>query len=253
MPSPSLAGRDRRGRRRRQEPRRPDQPDLCRRRRQGRGPRNSDGTKAAADDTVRAITASGGDAFAVQGDLTQVAEVRRLFDDAIQRFGGVDIAINTAGKVLKKPIRRHDQKPNTTACSASTRRPRISLHPGSRQADERRREDRDGGHIAPGRVTGLYSTYAGAKAPVEHFTRAAAKEFGPRGISVTNVAPGPMDTPFFYPRNRPRRWRTHKSQRPQRRADEDRGHRADREIPGHRRLVDHRPDQSCQLGCYTTR
>jgi NAD(P)-dependent dehydrogenase (short-subunit alcohol dehydrogenase family) len=47
--------------------------------------------------------------------------------------------------------------------------------------------------------TGLYSTYAGSKAPVEHFTRAAAKELGPRGISVNNVAPGPMDTPFFYP------------------------------------------------------
>jgi NAD(P)-dependent dehydrogenase (short-subunit alcohol dehydrogenase family) len=46
--------------------------------------------------------------------------------------------------------------------------------------------------------TGYYSTYAGAKASVEHFTRAAAKEFGSRGISVTAVAPGPMDTPFFY-------------------------------------------------------
>ncbi len=47
--------------------------------------------------------------------------------------------------------------------------------------------------------TGFYSTYAGSKAPVEHFTRAATKEFGSRGISVNNVAPGPMDTPFFYP------------------------------------------------------
>jgi len=33
---------------------------------------------------------------------------------------------------------------------------------------------------------------------VEHFTRAASKEFGPRGISVTAIAPGPMETPFFY-------------------------------------------------------
>ena len=41
--------------------------------------------------------------------------------------------------------------------------------------------------------------YAGSKAPVEHYTRAAAKEFGARGISVTAVGPGPMDTPFFYP------------------------------------------------------
>ncbi|KAG1078032.1 hypothetical protein G6F40_016886 [Rhizopus arrhizus] len=41
--------------------------------------------------------------------------------------------------------------------------------------------------------------YAGTKAPVEHFTRAASKEFGERGISVTAIGPGPMDTPFFYP------------------------------------------------------
>lgn len=36
------------------------------------------------------------------------------------------------------------------------------------------------------------------KAPVERFTCAASKEFGDRGISVTAVGPGPMDTPFFY-------------------------------------------------------
>src|SRR5690606_14358121 len=46
--------------------------------------------------------------------------------------------------------------------------------------------------------TGYYSTYAGAKAPVEQYTRAAFKEFGSRGISVTAVAPGQMDTPFVY-------------------------------------------------------
>jgi NAD(P)-dependent dehydrogenase (short-subunit alcohol dehydrogenase family) len=33
---------------------------------------------------------------------------------------------------------------------------------------------------------------------VEHYTRAAAKEFGARGVSVTAIGPGPMDTPFFY-------------------------------------------------------
>ena len=49
-----------------------------------------------------------------------------------------------------------------------------------------------------GAFTPFYASYAGTKAPVEHFTRAAAKEFGARGISVTAVGPGPMDTPFFY-------------------------------------------------------
>ena len=50
-----------------------------------------------------------------------------------------------------------------------------------------------------GAFTPFYAAYAGTKAPVEHFTRAASKEFGARGISVTAVGPGPMDTPFFYP------------------------------------------------------
>lgn len=42
--------------------------------------------------------------------------------------------------------------------------------------------------------TGYYTSYAGSKAPVEHFTRGIAKELQPRGISVNAVAPGPMDT-----------------------------------------------------------
>ena len=57
-----------------------------------------------------------------------------------------------------------------------------------------------------------YPTYAGAKSPVEYFTRAAAKEFAARGISVNNVAPGPMDTPFFYGEETPERVAFHKSQ-----------------------------------------
>jgi NAD(P)-dependent dehydrogenase (short-subunit alcohol dehydrogenase family) len=65
---------------------------------------NSDATKASADETVKAVQAAGGDAFAIQGDLTKVAEVVRLFDEAVKRYGRVDIAVNTVGKVLKKPF-----------------------------------------------------------------------------------------------------------------------------------------------------
>jgi NAD(P)-dependent dehydrogenase (short-subunit alcohol dehydrogenase family) len=53
--------------------------------------------------------------------------------------------------------------------------------------------------------TGDYSIYAGAKAPVERYTRALAKELYRRNISVNNIAPGPMDTPFFYPAETPTR------------------------------------------------
>lgn len=49
-----------------------------------------------------------------------------------------------------------------------------------------------------GAFTLFYASYAGTQAPVEHYTRAAAKELGARSISVTAVGLGPMDTPFFY-------------------------------------------------------
>lgn len=45
-----------------------------------------------------------------------------------------------------------------------------------------------------GAFTGLYTSYAGSKAPVEHFTRGVAKELQGRSVSVNAIAPGPMDT-----------------------------------------------------------
>lgn len=42
--------------------------------------------------------------------------------------------------------------------------------------------------------TGFYTSYAGSKAPVEHFTRGVSKELQSRRVSVNAVAPGPMDT-----------------------------------------------------------
>lgn len=45
-----------------------------------------------------------------------------------------------------------------------------------------------------GAFTGFYTSYAGSKAPVEHFTRGVCKELQARRVSVNNVAPGPMDT-----------------------------------------------------------
>src|SRR5437764_14545562 len=65
---------------------------------------NRSSSKAEADETVKALKDGGGKAVALQADLTRVPEVVKLFDEAARQFGGLDIAVNTAGKVLKKPI-----------------------------------------------------------------------------------------------------------------------------------------------------
>lgn len=65
---------------------------------------NSDATKAAAEDTVAAIKSAGAEAVAFQADLTSAAAMEKLFADTVAAVGRPDIAINTVGMVVKKPM-----------------------------------------------------------------------------------------------------------------------------------------------------
>ena len=172
---------------------------------------NSAATEADADATVAAVEKAGAQAIKVQGDLTVPANVERLFDAAVDAFGSVDIAINTVGKVLRKPITETTEAEYDSMFDINPKAAHCFLQQAGRRLA-------DNGSVVT-IVTALlaaftdgYSTYAGAKSPVDHFTRAAAKEFSARGINVNNVAPGPMDTPFFYGQETPERVEFHKSQ-----------------------------------------
>ena len=65
---------------------------------------NSASSKTEADATVAAIRSAGAEALALQGNLSSAGAVEKLFADAVAAIGKPDIAINTVGKVLKKPF-----------------------------------------------------------------------------------------------------------------------------------------------------
>lgn len=159
---------------------------------------NSAGSKADADNTVAAIEALGVKAVAFQADLTSAKAVEQLFADTIASVGRPDIAINTVGKVLKKPMADVSEAEYDEMSAVNSKSAFFFIKESGKHLN-------DNGKVCTivtsllGAYTPFYSTYEGMKAPVEHFTRAASKEFGERGISVTAVGPGPMDTPFFYP------------------------------------------------------
>lgn len=158
---------------------------------------NSESSKSESLETLAEVKALGAAAFLFQGDLTKVENITKLFDETIQNYGGIDIAINTVGMVLKKPFADTTEAEYDTMFGVNSKAAYFFIQEAGKKIN-------NNGKICSvvtsllAAYTGLYSTYAGAKAPVEHFTRAASKEFGGRGISVTAVAPGPMDTPFFY-------------------------------------------------------
>ena len=172
---------------------------------------NSDSTRPAADETLAAVEAAGRKGVILTGDLTDPAVVASVFDQAGQTLGGLDVAVNTAGKVLRKPIAETTEADYDAMFDINAKAAYFFIKEAGRTLND------DGKIITL--VTSLlaaftdgYSTYAGGKSPVEHFTHAAAKEYAERGISVNAVAPGPMDTPFFYGQETPERVEFHKSQ-----------------------------------------
>ncbi len=158
---------------------------------------NSESSKAESEKTAEAVRALGRKAELFQGDLTNVDNMKALFKATKDKFGKIDVAINTVGMVLKKPFVDTTEAEFDTMSDINSKSAYFFIQEAGKNLE-------DNGKIISivtsllGAYTGFYSTYAGAKAPVEHYTRAASKEFGSRGISVTAVAPGPMDTPFFY-------------------------------------------------------
>jgi NAD(P)-dependent dehydrogenase (short-subunit alcohol dehydrogenase family) len=171
---------------------------------------NSAATKSDADKMIADLKATGVETVAFQADLTTAEANAKLFADTEAAIGKLDIAINTVGKVLKKPIFETSESEFDEMFAVNTKAAYFFIKEAGIRLN-------NNGKLLTlvtsllGAYTPFYSTYAGSKAAVEHFTRAASKEYGDRGISVNAIGPGPMDTPFFYGQEAPDAVAYHKS------------------------------------------
>ena len=158
----------------------------------------SDGSAEDALKVEEKIKASGNNAKTVQADLRKVSEIKRLFTVAEDSFGKVDIIVNTAGTMLKKPAAEVSEEEFDQMFNIHTKSSFFLLSEASKRVN-------DSGRIVnisttlTSVTTGLYSVYAGAKAASEQFVKMIAKEVGSRNITINSIAPGPLNTSFFYP------------------------------------------------------
>ncbi len=157
---------------------------------------NYAGSQATAEEVVLSIRQAGGTAIPVRADVADPAGMTSLFDAAEQSFGAVDVLVNNAGVMMLAPIVETDD-------ASFTRQVEINLGSVVRGLREAGRRLADGGRIVnlSSSVVGLYQptygVYAATKAAVEALTHIAAKELGPRSITVNAVAPGPVATDLF--------------------------------------------------------
>lgn len=157
---------------------------------------NYAGGKEAAEEVVNHIKAAGGDAIALQADVSKSDEVKRMFDAAIAHYGRIDVLVNNAGIMITKTIKE-------TTDEDFNRQFDINVKGTFNTMREAADKLADNGTVInfstsvnrimiPG-----YATYVATKAAVEQLTRVFSKEVGNRGINVNSVSPGPTNTELF--------------------------------------------------------
>lgn len=151
-----------------------------------------------AEDTLALIKEVGGEAIAVKADVTKAADVKMLFDKAVEAFGSkIDILVNVAGgMVARKKVEEQDEDfynfimdLNFKSVWLCTREVVKYMPAGGSIVNFSSQAGRDGG--GPGA-----SLYATSKAAVLCYTRSMAKELGPQGIRVNSLCPGMINTTF---------------------------------------------------------
>ena len=150
-----------------------------------------------AQEVVQVIEADGGQARAIQADLSVMADVRRLFAETQENFGRLDILVNNAGTATFAPIADVTEEDFDALFALNVKGAFFALQEAARRlADGGRVVNISSGvTIAGGPAV---SVYAGTKAALEQFTLAAAKELGPRGITVNTVSPGGTVTDLMH-------------------------------------------------------
>lgn len=157
---------------------------------------NYAGGKEVAEEVVNQIKTAGGDAIALQADVSKSDEVKRMFDEAIAHYGRIDVLVNNAGIMITKTIK-------DTTDEDFTRQFDINVKGTFNTMREAADKLADNGTVInfstsvnrimiPG-----YATYVATKAAVEQLTRVFSKEVGSRGINVNSVSPGPTNTELF--------------------------------------------------------
>ncbi len=155
---------------------------------------NYSSSKAGADKVVSEITAAGGKAVAVQGDLSKPEEVTKFFGEAKKAFGKVDILVNNAGIYEMRPLDQVDPDHfhrqinlNVLGLILATKEA-LPLFPA------------EGGSVI--NISSVISTarfpgsvvYSATKGAVDAVTRALSAELGPKKIRVNTINPGMVET-----------------------------------------------------------
>ncbi|WP_342512635.1 3-oxoacyl-[acyl-carrier-protein] reductase [Sporosarcina sp. FSL K6-1522] len=156
---------------------------------------NYSGSKDRADEVVNLITAAGGEAFAIQADVSNADSVKEMVDKTLETFGSIDILVNNAGITRDNLLMRMKDDEWDDVISINLKGVFLCTKGVTRQM----MRQRAGKIVNVASIVGVsgnagQANYVAAKAGVIGFTKTAAKELASRNINVNAVAPGFITT-----------------------------------------------------------
>src|SRR6186713_784268 len=161
----------------------------------------ADTNEAAADETVGAVTAAGGQAVAIRVDVSQETDARAMIDRAIGSFGRIDVLYNNAGIMPEADHSVIDTDVETWDKVMAVNVRGVFL--GCKHAVPHMAEQGTGSIINIASFVALLGcsvpqdAYTASKGAVLSLTRSLAVQFGPNGIRTNAICPGPVETPLL--------------------------------------------------------
>ncbi|MFS2157135.1 3-oxoacyl-ACP reductase family protein [Pseudomonas sp. Pseusp122] len=151
-------------------------------------------SEAKARELQDSITATGGKALAIHADSADEKAIRAAVASTVQAFGGLDILVNNAGVLAIGPLEDFSMEDFDRTLNINVRSVFIATQAAAQHMKEGGRIINIGSTNADRMPFAGGGVYAMSKSALVGLTKGLARDLGPRGITINNVQPGPVDT-----------------------------------------------------------
>jgi 3-oxoacyl-[acyl-carrier protein] reductase len=151
-------------------------------------------SRQGAEQVVKEITGQGGKAIAIQGDVSKVNDVRRLFEESKHAFGKLDILVNNAGVYLFEPLEavtpeEFHRQFNTNVLGLIMATQEAVKHFGPEGGSVI-----NIGSVVSSVTPSMSVVYSATKGAVDAVTGVLSEELGARKVRVNSINPGGVET-----------------------------------------------------------
>jgi 3-oxoacyl-[acyl-carrier protein] reductase len=143
---------------------------------------------------VREIEAAGGRALAVRADAADAAAVTKAIDDVAKEFGSIDILVNNAGVLRLGDVSEFSLEDFDTTVAVNVRAVFVATKAAVAHMGQGGRVINIGSTNADRMPFAGGAAYAMSKSALKGLVQGLSRDLGPRGITINNVQPGPVDT-----------------------------------------------------------